>query len=120
MEENTTSTNKTLGGLDILSTSKEKKPNSKNYFEEKFEDTKFQVVNTDDKVSITYQGYNVTNRKFGSIEEAEAYVMAKPWELLDVIIVGTAMNVVNLGERIKAEKEAEAKKQKKQTKKTKK
>ncbi|QCS36822.1 hypothetical protein [Tortoise microvirus 11] len=100
MKENEmTNSNKNSDGQHTKLRSEEKKP-YKEYYSEHVDDTWFQFINREGSVEVSYRGYKVSERKFSSIEEAKEWVMSKPWELIEMIAIGTCMNMIKLNEDI--------------------
>ena len=56
------------------------------------DDTPFAIVKKEDKFVIILAADIVSSRKFDTLEEAEAYIKEKPWELLWATTMWVMMN----------------------------
>lgn len=92
MSEETNSSTKNSEEQHTKCESKEKKQH-KERFSEKIEDTEFSFINHEGKVAILYRGKRMSKNVWNSIEEAEEYVLAHPWQMIEMVAVGVAMEL---------------------------
>lgn len=91
-ETKTKDSTKKQEGRYTKSKSEEKRQLNKVY-SETIDDTEFQLQNHDGKVAIYYRGQRMSRETWDSIEEAERYVMSKPWAMIEMVAIGVAMNI---------------------------
>lgn len=60
------------------------------YVTETEETTRFGYIQDEEGIKIIYGRVQVTNKVFQSIEEADAYVKTKPWDIIECIAISAA------------------------------
>lgn len=63
--------------------------------------TPFAIVKKDEKFVIILAADIISNREFDTIEEAEAYIKEKPWELIWATAMWTMMNQKEIKKKLK-------------------